>query len=97
MRLQHEKNRFFESFKRFILNSDDVPRCPIFVLSRDSLIPFRNVVARSERRWQGVTGAFDPDDLHPTYPGAGDIYSGTRRRDTCWLESPLELRERRNY
>lgn len=97
MRLQFEKNWFFDSFKRFILNADDVPRCPILVLSRDSLIPFRNVVVRSERRWQGVTGSFDPDDLHPTYPGAGDIYSRTRRRDTRWLESPLELREQRNY
>lgn len=94
---QFEKNRPFKSFKRFILNSDDVLHCSILVLSWDSLILFRNVVARSKRCWQGVTGAFDPDDLHPTYPGAGDIYSRTLCRDTRWLESPLELREQRNY
>ncbi|EGI65233.1 Disks large 1 tumor suppressor protein [Acromyrmex echinatior] len=73
---------------------DNILHCPILVLSQDSLNPFRNIVARSKRYWQGVTGAFDPDDLHPTYPGAGDIYSRTPCRDTRWLESPLELRER---
>lgn len=89
-----EGSSFWKSLRRYILNSDNVLRFPEPRVVTSQSYPIRRERASCVAR--RITGSFDPDDLRPTYPGAGNIYSRAQRRARrALLEGPLELRESR--
>ncbi|EZA51667.1 Disks large 1 tumor suppressor protein [Ooceraea biroi] len=71
----------------YVQAKEDTMRIP--VLSRANITPFATS-CRGRARWQGVTVSFDPDDLRPTYPDAGDIYSRVQRDLISVRETPRQ-------